>query len=109
MRLLACSLLGWCCPCFRAVCHCWKFACVVDLSLQAWSIVTLEYVAVLGECRPSGRDTSLNLLALVFIAGVVSLSHVDVVFNVLDLIVGYHNHLCLRLVHLQTLIVTLIG
>ena len=58
---------------------------VVDLSLQACSNVTLEIVAVLGECCPSGRDSSLNLLVLVFVSGAVSLSHVDVAFNVLDL------------------------
>ena len=55
------------------------------MSLQACSNVTLEDVAVLGECCPSGRDSSLNLLVLVFVSGAVSLSHVDVAFNVLDL------------------------
>ena len=39
---------------------------VVDLFLQACSSVTLEDVAVLGECCPSGRDSSVNLLVLVF-------------------------------------------
>ena len=35
----------------------------------------------------SGRNSSLNLLVLVFVSGAVSLSHshVDVAFNVLDL------------------------
>ena len=28
-------------------CHCWKYACVVKLSVEAGSIVTLEDVAVL--------------------------------------------------------------
>ena len=35
-----------------AVCHCWKYAWVVGLSLQACSNVTLKDVAVLGECYP---------------------------------------------------------
>ena len=60
--------------CFRAVCHCWKYAYVVDLPLQACSNVTLEDVALLGECCPSGHDSSLNLLDLVFVSGAVSLS-----------------------------------
>ena len=47
---------------------------VVDLSLQACSSVTLEDVAVLGECCKSGHDSSLNLLALVFVTGAISLS-----------------------------------
>ena len=57
----------------------------LDLSLQAGSNVTLEDIAVLGECCPSGRDSSLNLLVFVFGSGAVSLSQVDVPFNVLDL------------------------
>ena len=57
----------------------------VDLSLQACSNLTLEYFAVLGECCPFGRNSSLNLLVLVFVAGSVSLSHVNVAFIVLDL------------------------
>ena len=32
------------------------------LVFQASSNVTLEYVAVLGECCPSSRDSSLNFL-----------------------------------------------
>ena len=39
---------------------------LVDLSLQACPNVTLEGVAVHGECCPSGRDSSLNVLVLVF-------------------------------------------
>ena len=31
----------------------------------------LEDVAVLGECCPPGRDSSLNLLVLVFVSGAV--------------------------------------
>ena len=73
---------------FRAVCHCWKYAWVVDVSLEACSNVTFEDVAVLGKCRPSGRDSSLNLLVLVFVSGAVSLSQVDAAFNVIDLSVG---------------------
>ena len=41
----------------------------VRMSLEACSYVTLEDVAVLGECCPSGRDSSLNLLILVFVSG----------------------------------------
>ena len=59
-----------------------------------------------------GHDSSLNL---VFISGAVSLSHVDIPFNVFDLsvvdiywCVGIHHHLCLRIVHLHTLIVAFI-
>ena len=37
------------------------------------------------KCCPFGRDSSLNLLVLVLVSGAVSLSQVDVVFNVLDL------------------------
>ena len=37
------------------------------------------------ECCPSGRDSSLNLLVLVHVSGGVSLSLLDLVFNVLDL------------------------
>ena len=105
------------CPCFRAVCLCWKHACVVDLSHQACSNLTLENVAMPG-C-PSGRDSSLNLLVLVFISGAISLSQRDIAFNVRDLsvvdiywCVGLHHHLCLRSVHLQivtTLNVTFIS
>ena len=73
------------------------------------SNVTLEDVAVPGECCPSGRDSSLNLLVLVFVSGALSLTQVDVAFNVPDLgvvdiywCVVFHYHICLRLVH-QTL------
>ena len=48
------------------------------MSLEACSNVTLEDVAVLGECCQTGRDSSLNLLVLVDV-------DVDVAFNVLDL------------------------
>ena len=99
------------CPCFYAVCLCWKYACVVDVSLQACSNVILEDVAVLGECCPCGRDSSMNLLVLVLFSGAVSLSQKGVGFNVLDLSVadiywcfGFHHHLCFSLVHLQTLV-----
>ena len=44
---------------------------VVDLSLHASSNVTLENVAVLGECCPAGRDSSLNRFVLVYISGAV--------------------------------------
>ena len=42
--------------------------------LQACSYVTLEDVAVLGKCYPSGRDSSLYLLVLVFVSSAVYLS-----------------------------------
>jgi len=67
--------------------------------------------AVLFECRQSGHNSSLNSLVLGFVCGAVSLSQVDVAFNVLDLgvvdiywCVVYHHHLWL--VHLHTLIFT---
>ena len=63
--------------------HCWRYACVVNLTMQASSNVSLEYVAVLGECCPPGRDSSLNLRVLDFISGAMSLSQVDVAFKVL--------------------------
>ena len=52
------------------------------LSLQTCSNVTLEDVAVLVECCPSGRDSSLNLLVVAVVSGALSLSQVDVSFNV---------------------------
>ena len=62
------------------------------------SSVTLEDVMVLGECCPSGCNSSLNLLVLVFVSGGISLSQIDVAFNVLDLsvvdiywCVGFHH------------------
>ena len=55
------------------------------MSLQTCSNVTLEDVAVLNECCPSGRDSSFNLLVLVFVSGAIPLSQVDVAFNVLVL------------------------
>ena len=83
-------------------------ACVVYLSFKARSYVTLEDIAVHGESCPSGRDSSLNLLVLDFFSGAVSLSHLDVAFNAIDLsvvdiywCVVFHHHLCLRLVHLE--------
>ena len=87
-----------------------------NLTLQACPSVTHEDVAVLGESCSSGRDSSLNLSDLVFVSGAVSQSQVDVAFNVLDpgvvdiyWCVVFHHHLCLRLVHLQTLIFTFIS
>ena len=90
------------------VCAAASFFCarVVSTLVSAPYVVaniTLEDVAVLGECCPSSRDSSLNLIVLVFICGGISLSQVDVAFNVLDLSVvdiylsvGFHHHLCLR-------------
>ena len=40
---------------------------------------------MLGECCPPGRDSTLNLFVLCFVSDAVSLSQVDVAFNVLDL------------------------
>ena len=51
---------------FWAVCHCLEYAWVVELCLQADSIVNLEDVAVLGESCPAGCDSSLNHFFLVF-------------------------------------------
>ena len=59
------------------------------MSLQAYPNLTLEEVAVLGECCQPCHDSSLNLLVLVFICGAVSLFQVDVAFNILDLGVNY--------------------
>ena len=90
--------MGGECPCFLAACHCLKYACVVDLSLQARSIVTLEDVAVLGECCPSGHDSFLNLLVLVFVSDAVSLSQEDVklgMFNYCLIRVCEHLSWCL--------------
>ena len=52
--------------------------------LKASSNVNLEYVALLGKYCLFGRDSSLNLLVLVFVSVFESLSQVDVAFNVLD-------------------------
>ena len=49
--------------------------------LQACSNVTFEDVALLGECCPSGRGISLNILVLVIVSGAVSLYQVGVTFN----------------------------
>ena len=56
----------------------------------------------------------ISLYCLCFVSGAVALSKVDVAFNVLDRsvvdiywCVGLHHHLCLRLVHLHSLIFTL--
>ena len=54
------------CPCFRAVCHCWKYAWVVDFSFQACSNATIEDVAVHGKCCPSGREPLNTTLATMF-------------------------------------------
>ena len=81
--------------------HAW----IVDLSLQAYTNITLEDVAVLGECCPFGSDSSLNLIVLVLVSGGVSLRQVDVAFNIFDLsvvdiywCVVFHHHLCLQFV-----------
>ena len=52
------------------------YAGVVDLSRQICSSVTLEDVAVFGECFPPGRDSYLNYLVFAFVSGAVSLSDV---------------------------------
>ena len=81
------------------------------MSLHACSTVTVEDIAVLGKCCLSGRDSSLNLLFLFVVSAAVSLSPVDVAFNVLDLsvvdkywYVVFPQHLYLRIVQIQILI-----
>ena len=93
-----------------------RMSCI-DMFLQACPNINLEYVAVLDECCPSGGlDISLKLLVLdVFFDG-VSLPQVDVGFNVLDVgvvdiywLVFFHHHICLRLIHLHSLIFSFIS
>ena len=72
-----------------------------------------EDVMVLGECCLSGRD-SVNLPVLVFVYGVVSLSQIDVPFNVLNLnVVDIHwigsSSPLSSTFHLQMLIFTFIS
>ncbi|KAK2170756.1 hypothetical protein NP493_1143g01020 [Ridgeia piscesae] len=88
----------------------------VIAGIMSCRFASSKNVAVLGKCCPSGRDSSLNLITLIFVSGAISLSQVDVAFNVLDLsvgdiywCVGFSHHLYLRLVQLQTLIVTFIS
>ena len=83
--------------------------CCRLVSPAGTSVIT-EYVAVLGECYPAGRDSSLNFLVLVFACGAVSLSQVDVAFNVVWLsgvdiywYVLFNHHLYYRHVHLLAL------
>ena len=45
---------------------CYKYARVLGLSLQACSHVTFEDIAVLDECLPFSRDSSLNLFVWYF-------------------------------------------
>ena len=68
--------------------------------------MSCRLVAVLDECCPSGRDSSLDLFVLGFVAGAVSLSQAEVAFTVHDLSVA-DIHLCVGF-HNQTLIVTFI-
>ena len=67
VRLLACSFpaVGEC-PCVRAACHCWKSH---ELKIDLFKDVPMLPLTVLGECCPSGRDSSLNLLVLIFVSG----------------------------------------
>ena len=118
VRLLDYSLHEWWVPMFPCCMSLLEVAWVVNVSLQACSSVTLEDVAVLGECCPSGRDSLLNLLVLFFLwccffSGAVSLFHVDVPFNVLDLSIvdmcQFLHHLCHQLIHLQTMIVAFVS
>ena len=73
-------------PMFPPGRHCWKCA---DFCYRLVSSSMFRYhpknVAVLGECCPPGRDSSLNLLVLAFASGAVSLSKADIAFNVVDL------------------------
>jgi len=86
VRLLASSLLVWC-PWFCAVCYCWKYAWVVDLSLQACSNVWMSL-----KTSPRFANAIHPALILLWISlswfcvsGGVSLSKEDVAFNDLDL------------------------
>ena len=54
---------------------------MVDLSFYAYPNVTLEDVVVLGECCPSGRDSSLNFLVLVFVLSVMRLRRFKTVLH----------------------------
>ena len=56
-----------------------------EMSFHACPNVTIEDVAMLSQCYPSGHDSSLNLIVLFFVPGTVSMSQIDVAFNVLDL------------------------
>ena len=62
--------------------------------LQACSNFTLEDVAIFGEYSPSGRNSSLNLLVLDFVSGVVSQSQVQRA-NTFLTYYAYHS-LCIR-------------
>ena len=83
------------------------------ISLQ-WTEIELyidEDVTGHGECCPYGCDSSLNLLVLGFVSGSVSLSHIDVAFNILDLFVvdmywcvSFHHHFC---VYFLMLVITI--
>ena len=88
----------------HACMHACTHACAhtILITLQACSNFTFEDVSVLGECCPPGCDSSLNRFVLGFVSGAVSLSRVDVAFNVFDLsvvdiywCVVFHHHLCL--------------
>ena len=50
-------------------------------SVQAGSIVTVEYVTVLGECCLAGCEPSFNLIILVFVSRAVSLFQVDLALS----------------------------
>ena len=82
-----------------------RMSCTL-VHLQVCPNVAHEDAAVLVECCPFGRDSSLNLLVLVFFSGAICLFQVDVAFN--DLSVGdiywcviFHHYLRFRLVHLH--------
>ena len=71
----------------------------IDLSLQAGSNVTLEDVAILAKCSPTGRDFIFESACLVCVSGAVSLSQTDVAFNIIYLRVV---DLCIGLAVLRT-------
>ena len=84
-----------------------RMSCTL-VHLQSCPNVIHEDAAVLVECCPFGRDSSLNLLALVFVSGAMSLFQVYMAFNVPHLNVGdiywcviFHHYLRFRLVHLH--------
>ena len=93
---------------------------VIAGSTHGLKICLFKYVPMLpskmSRCLANAVHPAASLPGLVFVSGAVSLSQVDGGFDVLDLsvvdilvCVSFHHHLCLRLVHLQTPIVTFIS
>ena len=78
------------------------------MALQTCSNVTPEDVAVFGECCPYGCDSSLNLnvLCCIFVPGRCSVQRSRTECCYIYWCVGFRQQLCLRLIHIQTLIFT---